>query len=138
MSRSVNAGPSMMVVERRLEDVVVLSLSRSLKGAGEEALKERIDRLVHDGFTRILIDLRDVPYLDSSDLGRLIRCHIAVRQAGGRVRICNLSDRVQTLMKLTRLETVLELYETEETALAAMREPQALRTAVGSGADGTP
>ena len=44
-----------------------------------------------------------------------------MRQAGGRVRLCNLSEKVRTLMKMTRLDTVLDLYATEEEALASIR-----------------
>ena len=116
-----------VVTERLVDDVVVLAFSRGLKGEGEEALKRRLDDLVRRGQLRVLIDLREVPYLDSSDLGRLIRCHISIRQSGGRVRLCHLSERVRTLMKLTRLDSVMDLYETEEEALASLRTPDILQ-----------
>jgi len=61
-----------------------------------------------------------MPYMDSTELGRLIRSHLAVRQAGGRVRLCNLSAKVLTLMRLTHLDTVLDLYQTEKEALASI------------------
>src|SRR5262245_29082161 len=107
--------------ERVIDGVVVLSVAQGLKGEGEEVLRKRLEILVRQGHERILIDLKDVPYLDSSELGRLIRCHISVRHAGGRVRLCNLSEKVRALMKLTRLDTVLDLYGTEEEALATLR-----------------
>lgn len=105
--------------------VIILSIEKELRGEGEAALRERLDQLVRQGHLQILIDLRHVPHVDSSELGRLIRAHISVRQAGGRVRLCNLSDKVMTLMKMTRLHTVLDLYGTEEEALAAFRQPNA-------------
>lgn len=74
--------------------MIILSIEKDLKGEGEAALRERLDQLVRQGHLQILIDLRHVPHVDSSELGRLIRAHISVRQAGGRVRLCNLSDRV--------------------------------------------
>ena len=107
--------------ERTIDGVIVLSLEKALRGAVESALRERLEELVRDGRLQILIDLRDVPHVDSTELGRLIRAHLSVRRAGGRVRLCNLSDRVMALMKLTRLDTVLDLYGTEEDALAAFR-----------------
>jgi len=119
---------TLVVRERSVDGVVILSLSRGLKGAGEEELRQILDRLVSRGQLRVLIDLAGVPSLDSSDLGRLIRCHISIRQAGGRVRLCNLSPRVRDLMRLTRLETVLELHETEGEALASLHAPEGMRS----------
>jgi anti-sigma B factor antagonist len=105
--------------EKEVNGVIVLSVDRALKGTGEISLKERIDELVAEDRLQILIDMRDVPYVDSAELGRLIRAHLSVRKAGGRVRLCNVPDRVLSLMKITHLDTVLDLYSTEEEALAA-------------------
>lgn len=112
--------------ERNVDGVIILSFSKALKGEGEAALKHRLDQLVREGHLRILMDLKDVPYVDSTELGRLIRCHLSVRRAGGRVRLCNLSDKVLALMKMTRLDTVLDLYPTEAEALASFKEPDSL------------
>jgi anti-sigma B factor antagonist len=108
--------------EKDVGGIIVLSVDRTLKGSGELSLKERIDELVRDGRLQILVDLRDVPHLDSTELGRLIRAHLSVRQAGGRVRLCNVSERILVLLKITRLDTVLDLYATEEQALTAFAQ----------------
>ena len=114
--------PVTSIIREREEDgVIILTVERALKGAGEITLRERIAALVDQGRLQIIIDLLYVPYMDSTDLGRLIRAHIAVRRAGGRVRVCNVSPKVMGLLKLTRLDTVLELYHTEAEALAAVR-----------------
>jgi len=97
-----------------------LTVERGLKGALEKLLRERIDELVLEGCLQIVVNLKQVPYIDSSDIGRLIRSHFSVRQAGGRVRLCNLSDRVLSVLKMTRLDTVLDLYPSEEKALASI------------------
>ncbi|MGH8247849.1 MAG: STAS domain-containing protein [Gammaproteobacteria bacterium] len=117
---------SIFVREREVDGVIVLSVVRELKGAGEATLKQRIDHLVSKGYKRILIDLNGLPHIDSTDLGRLIRCHLSVRQAGGRVRICNISEQVWALLKLTRLDTVLDLFPTEQEALASMHASPSL------------
>ena len=108
-----------MIRERKSGETIILVVERALKGEGEIELKGRLDQLVAQGHTDVLVDLKGCPYLDSTELGRLIRCHISVRKAGGRVRLCNLSPKVMTLMKMTRLDTVLDLFGTEEEALAA-------------------
>lgn len=104
----------------------MLAVARDLKGPVEMTLKERIDSLVREGQRQILVDLKHLPYLDSTGLGRLIRAHSAVRQAGGRVRLCNVSPKIMELLKLTRLDTVLDIYTSEEDALAAVRDQLSL------------
>ena len=108
-----------VIREKNVDGVIVLSVERTLKGTVEISLRERIDELVRDGRLQILIDLRNVPNMDSTELGRLIRAHLSVRQAGGRVRVCNVSQRILSLLKITHLDTVLDLYSTEEQALIA-------------------
>ncbi len=107
--------------EYTVDGVIIVRVERGLKGSGEASLKERLDTLVREGHLEILIDMRGMPFVDSSELGRLIRSHLSVRQAGGRVRLCNLAPRVAALMKITKLDTILELYDTEAQALASIR-----------------
>ncbi len=111
------SAPSILSEHSR-DGTVVLVVRRGLKGEGEAILRDRIDELVRDGHRDILIDLAQMQFIDSSELGRLIRSHIAVRQAGGRVRLCNLVPRVAQLMRMTKLDTVLEIYDTVDDALA--------------------
>lgn len=106
--------------ERDVNGVTILTVGRALKGTHESLLKERIDELVMEGRLQIVIDLKHVPYVDSSEIGRLIRAHLSVRQAGGRVRLCNLGEKVSAVLRMTRLDTVLDLYRTEEEALASI------------------
>jgi anti-sigma B factor antagonist len=107
--------------ERQVGDVTILTVEQGLKGPLESYLKTRIDDLVREGRIHIVVDLKLVPYVDSSDIGRIIRAHLSARQAGGRVRLCNLSERVMAVMKMTRLDTVLEIYENEADATSNLR-----------------
>ncbi len=107
--------------EKSIEGVTILTVGQGLKGRLESLLKDRIDDLVKAGSLQIVINLREVPFVDSSDIGRLIRSHLSVRRVGGRVRLCHLSERVLSALKLTRLDTVLEIYATEEEALASIQ-----------------
>ncbi len=125
MSPEIPADP--VFEERIVDGVVVISLERGLKGMAEYLLKERIDALVRDGRLEILIDMTHMPRLDSTELGRLIRAHISARQRGAKVRMCCLSERVMTLMKMTRLDTVLDLHDTEEEALNSIRHERATK-----------
>lgn len=106
--------------EKNIDGVTILTVEQGLNGALESLLKDRIDDLVQNGRLQIVVDLKQVPYVDSSDIGRIIRAHLSVRQAGGRVRLCNLTERVLAVLKLTRLDTILDLYQNEEEAMAAI------------------
>jgi anti-anti-sigma factor len=108
-----------------VDGVTILRFERELRGALESHLKDRIDALVGEGRLQILIDLKDMPYIDSSDIGRIIRAHLSARQAGGRVRLCNLSEHVLAALKITKLDTVLEIYDNPEEAMSSIRQSQA-------------
>jgi anti-sigma B factor antagonist len=112
------------IQERDIGGVTILAVDRRLKGSLEWLLKERIDELVRKGRLQIVVDLKQVPYVDSSEIGRLIRAHISVRRAGGRVRLCNLSEKVSAVLRMSKLDTVLDLYETEEEALGSLLESE--------------
>jgi len=111
--------------EKTVEGITILSVERGLKGTLEAMLKQRVDELVAGGCLQIVVNLEHVPYIDSSDIGRLIRSHLSVRRAGGRVRLCNLSERVLAVLQMTRLDTVLDLYASEEEALVQIRGERA-------------
>jgi anti-sigma B factor antagonist len=116
--------PAISVVEeRQVDGVAILAIERELLEPGECPLRDRIDALVDRDCLHILVDLRLVPDLDSSDIGRLIRAHHSVRRAGGRVRLYNVGSRVATLLEMTRLNTVFDIHPTEDAALAAVRDP---------------
>ena len=106
--------------ERKVDGVTILAVKSGLKGVLETLLKDRIDELVQGGNISIVVDLSHIPYIDSHDIGRIIRAHLSVRQAGGRVRLCNLSEKVWSVLRMTRLDTVLELYATEKEALEGL------------------
>jgi anti-sigma B factor antagonist len=109
--------------ESEVDGITILSLEPGIRGTIEFQLKDRIDDLVRHGRLQIVVDLRNVPYVDSSDIGRIIRAHLSMRQAGGRVRLCHLSERVLAVLKMSRLDSVLEIYATLEEAMAVVQQP---------------
>ncbi len=109
------------IPERHVGGVIILTVKSGLKGALEALLKIRVDGRVASGFLQIVVDLKHVPYIDSQDIGRIIRAHLPVRKAGGRARLCNLLDKVLSVMKMTRLDTVPDIYPTESEAVAGLQ-----------------
>jgi len=107
-------------------DVSIVDASGKLT-LGEEtsALRTRIRELVAGGSKRIILNLADVSYMDSSGLGELIGAHTTVTTAGGEMKLLNLAKRVHDLLKITKLYTVFEAFEDEATAVSSFTAAKA-------------
>lgn len=81
-------------------------------------MREALHALVAAGDSRIVVDLREVEFIDSSGLGALISGLRAARQAGGDLRIAAPNQQVQSVMEVTSLNRVLSSYDTAEAAFA--------------------
>ena len=81
----------MTVVERRLGNVTVLDLAgRLVFGEGVAVLRAHINEIVDQGRLNIVLNLRDVTYIDSSGIGELVSAYTAVRKEGGELKLLNL------------------------------------------------
>jgi len=108
----------MQIKERTVDDVVILDVSgKILIGDGEVQLKRKLTQLLENGHRQMIINLGEVPYMDSSGLGAIVRCFTAVRRAGGELKLINLTQRLLDLLTITKLMTVFQTYDTEEQAL---------------------
>jgi anti-sigma B factor antagonist len=108
----------MRIVERQVGSVVILDFhGRILIGQGENALREAVDRLADSGNINILLNLADVPFIDSSVVGELVRTLTTVTRKGGKVKLVNLPPRIRNLLSMARLLTVFEAYESEGEAV---------------------
>lgn len=118
----------MNISERRVGSVVILDLQgKILLGDGDIQLKEYIAKLIEHGERRVLLNMAGVPYMDSSGLGEVVRCYTAVKRVpgGGELKLVNLTQRLQDLLTITKLITVFEAFESEESALAAFKSVDA-------------
>jgi anti-anti-sigma factor len=97
-------------------DAVVLRPVGRLTMVTAPDLREALHALVAAGDSRIVVDLRDVEFIDSSGLGALISGLRAARQAGGDLRIAAPNQQVQSVMEVTSLNRVLNSYESPEAA----------------------
>jgi anti-sigma B factor antagonist len=118
---------SMNYAVRQTGDVTVLDLSGRIS-LGEAiafgpssglVLQDLVREQVKDGHNKILLNLREVTYIDSSGLGELVSSLTTVRNNCGQLRICNASDRVEDLLRMTHLDSVLNFDKDEPTALQA-------------------
>ena len=108
----------MTITERAVGDVTVLELDgRLVLYEGETDLKTVINDLVSRGRTKIILDLKNVTYIDSAGVGMIIAKYVSVRRAGGDVKLLNLSRRSVRVMTITRLLEVFETFDSEKEAV---------------------
>jgi anti-sigma B factor antagonist len=122
----VSAGvETMRIIERNVGDVTILELEgRLILGdEGEVPLRDWVNRLVDAKKTKILLDLRKVTRLDSAGVGMLVSKFLTAYHKGGRVKLLHLTNRADQLMKLTRLATVFEMFESEDEAIKSFEQP---------------
>ncbi len=110
----------MKITERASGDVTVLDLDGLLVGGdGTQLLKDKINSLVVQGRTRVVINLGAVSQIDSSGLGELCTCLTTISRAGGALKLINLGTRSKELLAITRLVTVFDTFDSEAAALGS-------------------
>jgi len=106
------------ITERRSGDVVVVSLTgRLVPDEQDVTFRTRIDALVDEGVTKIVVDLHDVTLLDSGGIGVLVAKFLTLRKRGGDLRLARLTNRTHRVLSITRLLTVFATFESVEDAV---------------------
>ena len=115
--------------ERQIGRVTVLDIvGRLTMSQPAQRLKDKINSLISQKRTQIVLNLADVPYIDSSGLGQLVACYGSVLKAGGALKLLNVGARNQELLSITRLLTLFESFDSEAEAVQSF--PAAARPAV--------
>ena len=108
----------MQIEERVVDDVTILDLKGKMTlGEGDELLKDKIARMVSQGKKKILLNLEAVPYIDSAGLGEIVRTYTSISRQGGRLKLLNVSKRIQDLLVITKLITIFDSYDGEAEAV---------------------
>jgi anti-sigma B factor antagonist len=109
---------SIQVTNRVVGDVSVVDVAgRITLGEGASALRENIRGLVGKGNKKILLNLSDVSYIDSSGIGELVSGFTTVTNQGGVLKLLGLTKRVKDLLQITKLYTVFEVFDDEAAAV---------------------
>ena len=109
------------LVDRPAGDVVVLELHGHLVvDEGDRALRERVRALAAAGKRSILVDLRDVSYVDSGGVGTLVQMYTELTDQGGQLKLLHPSPHSERVLRITHLTTVFEIFEDEAEALRSM------------------
>lgn len=108
----------MQIEERTSGDVLILDVKgRITLGEGDELLKDKVNSLLNQGKKKIVLNLADVPYIDSAGLGEIVRTYTTVSRQGGSLKLLSLTKRITDLLAITKLLTVFETFETESEAV---------------------
>jgi len=112
----------MKIEKRKKGNVLILDLKgKILFGDGIEELRTAINNAIKENEKNLLLNFAEVPYLDSTGLGEVVRSYTTVKKEGGTVKIVNLTNKVKDLLTVTKLITVFEAFENEDDAIKSFK-----------------
>ncbi|HEX3543756.1 MAG TPA: STAS domain-containing protein [Candidatus Acidoferrum sp.] len=118
MSMKKGASQKAKVTTRELGDAVAVDVVGKIAlGEGSGQLRGTIRELMDKGKKHIVLNLAGVDFIDSSGLGELVRTHASVRTHGGQLKLANPSKHVHDLLKMTKIDRVLDIEQDEASAL---------------------
>ena len=110
------------LTKRTVDGIIAISCSgRIVFGEESSLLREEVKKAIADGAKRIVLNLGEVNYIDSSGLGTLVALHTTALSAGATIKLANLTKRVGDLLQVTKLLTVFEVHPSEYEALESFR-----------------
>lgn len=113
----------MKINEKTVDSVLVLALEGEIMGGDEtRPLQDRVYRAIRESRIFVVLDMKDVSWINSSGLGALMACLTTLRGSGGDLRLARVSDRVRRPITITRLDQVLMMFDSVEEALKGFGE----------------
>jgi anti-sigma B factor antagonist len=113
---------TMKASTRQVDGITIIDLSgRITLGEGSVVLRDTIRDSVGQGVKKILLNLGDVTYIDSSGIGELVSAYTTVRNQGGELKLLNLTKKVHDLLQITKLYTVFDIWDNEASAVTAFK-----------------
>ncbi len=110
------------IEERAIGRVTVLDIvGRLTIDQGAQHLKDKINSLISQQRTQIVLNLKNVPYIDSGGLGQLVASYGSVMKTGGALKLLNVTARNHDLLSITRLVTVFESFDSEAEAIQSFQ-----------------
>jgi anti-sigma B factor antagonist len=104
--------------KREKEGIVILDMNgRLIVGEPATRIRETINQEVSQGSTKIILNLEDVDYIDSTGLGCMVICYTTLQKAGGTLKLIKLNRRNIELLLLTKLSTIFEIFGEEQDAI---------------------
>jgi anti-sigma B factor antagonist len=112
---------AMMIDERPSGTSIVLDVQgrMTIEAVNDRPLTVKVRRLLQEGHRRILLNLKGVPYLDTTGLCNIVEAFVATRKQGGALKLLHPNAHVRAVLATTRLLTIMEVYDSEPDAIAS-------------------
>jgi len=108
----------MQIAERTIGDLTILDVKGPIaEGDGDDEFRDAVNRLVERGRLLVLLNLAEVPHIDSTGLGVLASKYVTLRRRGGQLKLCILSQRTRRVLETTKLIKIFEVFDTEAEAV---------------------
>jgi anti-anti-sigma factor len=107
----------MTVHERCVGDITILDVAGRITEDGAEALRALVQPLVRQGRVKIVFNLHDAAYIDTTALGEIVRAHASAAREGGALKLLHVTPKVHQLLMITHLDSVLGEFDDEATVL---------------------
>jgi anti-sigma B factor antagonist len=113
---------SLKIASSEVEGVTLVTLNgRIVLGEESNALREKLKSLIANGKKKIVLNMAEIDYIDSSGLGALVAAHLSAKNSNASVRLCQLGKKFHEVMQLTKLLTIFDVYETEAAAVSSFQ-----------------
>ncbi len=111
---------ALKMADREADGVSVVVLEgRIVLGEESNALREELKNLIAEGKKKIVLNMDNIKYIDSSGLGTLVAAHCSAKTRGASLRLCHLGSKFQEVLQITRLVMIFDVYDTEAAAVAS-------------------
>ena len=111
---------SMKFTSREVDGITILDLSgKIVLGEGSVTIRDAVRDVLAKGSNKILLNLADINYIDSSGIGELVSALTAVKNAGGSLKLLQLTKKVKDLLQITKLYTVFDVKDDEASAISS-------------------
>ena len=107
----------MDIVEEKMQDVWVLTPKGRIDASCSAQIKDKVLSMIDDHKYRLLLDLSEVDFIDSSGLGTLVSCLNTMNKAGGALKLCSFQENPKQVFEMTRLDRVFEVFDYRGEAL---------------------
>jgi anti-sigma B factor antagonist len=116
------ATPTLRIVERVVDGIAILDMTgRLVLDEGDANFRDSLNDLLARGQTHIVLNLKNVSYIDSAGVGVMVAKYLTVRRAGGDMKLLHLTPRSNRVMTITKLLTVFEAFDDEQQAVRSFK-----------------
>jgi anti-sigma B factor antagonist len=113
---------TVIMTNREVDGVTVVTLEgRIVLGEESHSFREKLKSLLAEGKKKIVLNMANIKYIDSSGLGALVAAQFSAKTQSASVRLCNLGKKFHEVMQITKLLTVFDVYDTEAAAISSFQ-----------------